>query len=212
MRLSTVGPGQVVKNVNNGSFYLTEQMERGRMKIRPLELFPNGMLISKPAPTLVDADIEVMLVGPWADGMVVEGKPSRSRADYEQELLCARRDLGVLEQEYDELPRDGRGKLSRGSHANKLRAKRLRIDALHQGLGLAGRSPAPTQAQSAVTWPHVQTAVQLPSGLPAVVVGLRPVGDTMYARCRTRVRGALMEVEAPSQVLRPFAMASICDR
>ena len=55
MRLGSAEPESVVKNVGNGSFYRFERPDRGRARIRPLELFPNGRLIAKPADTLVDA-------------------------------------------------------------------------------------------------------------------------------------------------------------
>lgn len=211
MRLAAAAPGHVVRNSANGRFYLFEHMERGRARIYPLELFPNGLLIPKPAPTLVEADMQVVQVGPWEDGLVVEGKPSNDRAAYEQELLRVELELQSLLEAYDELPRDGKGKLSRGSHANKIRAKKIRIDALRRGLGLAGRAPAPSKAEPELEWPRERDGVQLPSGLPAIVLALRPVGDAIYARCRTSLRGIAMEVDAPSDVLRPLASASICD-
>jgi hypothetical protein len=212
LKLSSATSGQVVRNTNNGSYYRYERIERGKARIWPLELFPNGLLIAKPTPTLVDAAIEVVIVGPWLEGMVVEGSPSQSRRrSYEQELIRLEQLLPVLRQQYDALPKGGKGTSSRGSFANKLKCTTYRITVLKQGLGFAPGTPVqPTSEQGPHAAYAVDDIVQVPSGRLAKILGFSPMGDQMYAQVKTLFHGAAVEAALPCEVLRPGRQARLC--
>lgn len=211
VKLASAQPDQVVRHARNGSHYRFERLERGRARIWPLELFPNGLLISKPTPTLIDADIEVVLIGDWADDMVVEGKPSASRRVYENELVRLEALLIEYEQAYEALPPSGVGVQSRGSWANKVKCTRSRIEVLKRGLGFVDQSNA-VQAQvehAAVGWSIGQFA-QIPSGRIAEITGFRAMGDQTYVTIRTRVNGGFIEASIPNEVLRPAHFSRLC--
>lgn len=209
MKLGEAGADQVVRNSNNGSFYRFERLENSgtRCRIYSLELFPNGRLIAKPTPTIVDASLPVDAVGPWAEGMTVDGQSARSRRAYENELVREEVRLIALDLAYLELPVSGKGPLSRGSHANKVKACKRRISVIKLGLGL--NDTVPTLAQPTVRSEQsfrVRDLVQLPSGLPGAVMGFK--GE--MAVIRTKIRGAILEAAVPCAVLRPWECARAC--
>lgn len=134
MELNQATTNQVVRNVKNGSHYRVDRPEKSRIRIRPLELFPTGLLVPKPTDTLVAPDIAVLLVGIWFEGMRVEGRPSATAEAYERELAERRAQLVQLMEGYEALPINGKGVQSRGSWANKINNCRARIEVLEQGL------------------------------------------------------------------------------
>lgn len=192
MKLSAASPGQVCRNLDNGSHYRYERPERGRVRIYPLELFPNGRLIPKPTPTIVSPDLEVLGVGFWVDDMQVEGKPDHTRATYERQLADKRSELLVLEAGFLALPASGIGKLSRGSWANKLKNCRQRIDTLEFGLAeLTEEQVQIVQADRVPSPFRRRDLIQLPSGRPGRIERMLGVqaevltlfeGNTMVAK------------------------------
>lgn len=211
MKLSQAKRDQVVRNVRNGSHYRMERMERGKVRIYSLELFPTGLLIPKPTPTVVEPDLEVVLIGPYVEGMTVEGKPTKSRKVYEKELLARERELAELRVTYEELPRSGVGALSRGSWANKVKAAETRVRTLKTGLGFV-----PSSSQQAVAIVDEEPRfsrgqkVQVPSGRLGLVMGLQPMGDTIYASVKTVFQGATVEASLPCEVLRDAQQSRLC--
>ena len=211
MKLSAAKPGQVVKNSRNGSFYRFERIERGKARIWPLELFPTGLLLSKPTPTLVECDIQVDVVGAWADPMVVEGKPTHSRGVYENELCRLELELTVLHEQYEALPVNGKGKQSRGSFANKVKNVEMRLVTLKRGLGFSGSENARHTAVPRVK-PRfaVRAFVLVPSGRPAQVMSLHRVGGGTYASLRISGMDGMTTAKVPVEVLRPYAESTLC--
>jgi hypothetical protein len=212
MKLSDASEHDVVRNTSNGSYYRYSRPEKSRARIRPLELFPNGRLIPKPTDTLVDADLEVQLVGPWHVDMVVEGAPTHSRKHYEAELVDCTEYLAFLEVEYEKLPNGGVGTLSRGSWANKLKNCRARIEALQAGLASPDGTvrierPLTEQPLPDLT---VRDVVQMPSGQPGLIVDFMQVGASQYAKVRMRTAKTLVEAPLPCEILRPWASARQC--
>ena len=211
MRLRSAEPESVVKNVGNGSFYRFERPDRGRARIRPLELFPNGRLIAKPADTLVDAALEVLLVGPWRDGMVVEGSPAHARARYEAELAARLIELVELEDVYDSLPVNGTGRQSRGSWANKVSNCRRRIADIRAGLEDLGEVEAQSVEPEAVALDlRARDVVLLPSGAPGLILRTYATSRGRYAKVRARGAAALVEAPVPLAVLRPWSDSRLC--
>lgn len=202
MKLSAAREGQVVRNANNGSHYRYERPEKGRIRIYPLEHFPNGLLIAKPTPTIIDPDIDVVLVGQWHPDMVVAGKPTHSRAKYEAELSRREVELVELLAAYDELPVNGKGKQSRGSHQNKIKNCRSRVGVLQRGLEERTEVAVLVEAETVGLAFRAHDIVQLPSGLPAKVQR----GGVMTT-VMTRFKGSLVEMAVPAEVLRPWALA-----
>lgn len=211
MKLATATQGQVVRNTANGSHYRFERHEAGRVRIRPLELFPNGLLIAKPTPTTVDPDIDVIVIGSWSEQMLVEGKPSNSRRVYERELIKLEGELVELEIAYELLPVSGKGKLSRGSWANKVKCCRERIVVLKRGLGFVDETAKLTvrDQREDVAFKKNQI-VQLPSGRAAKVAGFQPVGDQTYVRVVTSFNGRTIKAALPADVLRCASQARVC--
>lgn len=212
LKLVTAAPGQVVRNANNGSHYRFEgRLEHGKARIFPLELFPNGLLIAKPTPTTVEGDIEVIVVGIWTEDLVVEGKPDKSRRVYEKELLRLEGELPELERQYEELPRSGTGKSSRGSHANKVKNVRMRIATLKRGLGFVDSSQmVHTAVETSELAYECDDLVQVPSGRIAKVTGFQPMGDQTYVQVITLFSGAAVRAALPCEVLRPAHEARLC--
>lgn len=206
MKLGTAEQGQVVRNVGNGSHYRFERPEKSRARIRPLELFPNGLLIPKPTDTLVDPGLEVLLIGLWQEGLTVEGKPTHGRRTYEQELERREADLIDLRAAYELLPTDGKGKLSRGSWANKIKNCEGRIAVLRQGLAeITGVAMLATVQQDAPTF-RLRQLVQLPSGWPAQVERIDGGQITVF----TQYKGTAIQAVLPSEVLRSWENARVC--
>jgi hypothetical protein len=206
LKLSQCTEGQVVRNANNGNHYRYERPERSRIRIRPLELFPNGILIPKPTDTHVDPDIEVQLLGDWCHGMAVEGKPTHCRATYERELAKCLLDLDTLRIAYDLLPPAGKGKESRGSWANKIKNCDGRIAVLRAGLeerlDLAPKLSIKVERR---THFRHRDIVQLPSGLPAKILQIRGTNVTVL----TRSLGETYVGTVPVEILRPWAQARL---
>lgn len=211
MKLSTVQSGQVVRNTKNGSHYRFERIERGKARIFPLELFPTGLLLSKSTPTLVDGDIDVVVIGPWTEDMVVEGTPTHSRSVYERELLKEQIRLVELREAYDALPSNGKGRTSRGSWQNKVKNCAMRVDMLQRGLGFVPTAAATVTVEQTDTaiFTHGQL-VQAPSGRIAKIVQLTPMGNTTYAKVATVFRGARIEANLPCEVLRDAQQSRLC--
>lgn len=212
LRLIDVDTEMVVQNSRNGSYYRHEGPSGDRARIRPLERFPNGLLIAKSQPTIVDAHLDVVLVAPWDEQLVVEGgKPSQSSDKYAIELAGLEAKLAAMEAEYEALPKDGVGQQSRGSYANKLKATHTRITNIRRGLGdveahvfvrtnhTPRRRLAPIQTGAFA----LQSLVQLPSGLPALVLSSSAPESTV----RTRYMNQLIEATVPNPVLRPWSHA-----
>jgi hypothetical protein len=209
MKLSAASEGQVVRNARNGSFYRYERPERGRVRIQPLELFPNGMLIAKPTPTVVDADLEVALVGDWHEGMRAEGKPSHGREAYERELAACEAELVELLAAYELLPVNGTGKQSRGSWSNKIKNHRSRVEVLK--LGLSEPDEDEVRAQSAVEKQapafRAHDLALLPSGRAGEVLGVR-MGTATVRVLWSKLPG--LQAQVPLEVLRPWSQAHVC--
>lgn len=211
MKLSTVQAGQVVRNTKNGSHYRFERIERGRARIFPLELFPTGLLLAKSTPTIVDGDIDVVVIGPWVEDMVVEGPPTHSRKVYEKELLREQIRLVELRAAYDELPSSGKGTLSRGSWANKVKNCAMRVDMLQRGLGFVATTTVTATVETMAT-PLFDRGqlVQAPSGRIGKVMSLMPMGDTTYATVATMFQGQRIEANLPCEVLRDAQRSRLC--
>lgn len=193
MLLQAVAPMRVVENASSGKFYRTTSSHQdGKSRIRPLELFPTGILIPKCMDTLVESDIEVHDRCRWADSVRIDGRPSHSRDQYEHELVEKLELLKQLNAEYELLPRNGRGRLSRGSHANKILACSRRIEVLYQGLGLRDE-PKPT-----ICGFEPGARVILPSGLIGKFELAVELGQTVYGR----VRIACQMVQVPIEILK----------
>jgi hypothetical protein len=213
MKLGSATDGDVVQNVSNRSFYRFARLERSRARIRPLEHFPNGRLIPKPTDTLVDADLVVALVGPWSEGMVVEGSPTHQRPHYEKELQERVELLSHLEAAYEALPRGGTGRQSRGSWANKVNNCRARVATLQAGLeeldeGTRVQKAAKEKAPPVLA---LRDLVQLPSGRPGLILSFERVGGIRYAHVRTRLPATgQMVAPVPIGVLRPWSDSQLC--
>lgn len=200
-----------MRNTANGSHYRFERIEAGRVRIRPLELFPNGLLIAKPTPTTVDPDIDVIVVGAWTEQMVVEGKPSSSRRVYENELVRLEGELVELEAAYLLLPVNGKGKESRGSWANKVKCCRARIETLKLGLGFVdATAKLEVRAEPEDIAFEKDQIVQLPSGRAATVDGFQPMGDQTYVKVHTVYNGTTIKAALPAEVLRCASQARVC--
>lgn len=206
VKLSEAREGDVVRNRRNGSFYRYERPESNRTRIRPLELFPNGRLIPKSADTIVESGLEVDAVGRWPDdeeiGFFVEEEGAeRLRPSCEAELLTKQEELTVLEAEMLTIDPNAHG--GRGSHANKIKAVARRVESLEKGL--AERSKDVTVATSSVEeasplW-NLKDFVQLPSGLPAIVLGV--VGSQIDIGTKTTT-GQVIRCAVDSSLLRPI--------
>lgn len=211
MKLVSAQPGQVVRNVNNGSHYRFERQERSKVRIWPLELFPNGLLIPKPTPTTIEPDLEVLSLGMWYEGMTVEGQPTRSRRVYEKELVRRERELPELRAQYEALPRSGTGEQSRGSFANRVKYCEMRIEVLKRGLGFTNATPVrATELPDELPSLSRGDLVQVPSGRPAKVLGFQAMGDQTYVKIKTMFQGAALEAALPCEVLRDWSQASLC--
>lgn len=211
MRLGNVTSGHVARNARNGSHYRFCRMENGKARIVPLEVFPGGLLLAKPTPTTIDANIEVVVLGPWADGMIVDAKPSSNRAKLEAELIELERLLPVLKADYDALPRGGKGETSRGSWANKVINTRKRIAMLKVGLGFVADADAPVTVAMVVESQFSRNQiVQVPSGRLGVVLALNAMGDQTYATVRTAFEGKTVQAAVPCEVLRDGQQSRVC--
>jgi len=206
LKLIDSTPDDVVCNAKNHSHYRFAGPEKSRARIRPLELFPNGLLIPKPTDTIVDPTIEVHRVGPWHEGMLVEGRPDHSRAKYEAELAEKQALLIELQEQYDMLPQAGTGKKSRGSWANKIKNCAARVETLQAGLAqIDQRQRERTQVEVVSAAIQAAQLVQLPSGRPARVQAI--TGGMALVACR--YQGGTLTTALPTEVLRPWSMARV---
>lgn len=200
MRLSEANQNDVVRNTSNDSFYRYERPAENRARIRPLELFPNGLLIAKPTDTIVAADLDVEYVATWSEGLVVSGIKGSSRTGYEREREQLREQLKVLEAEAVMIePKQ------RGSFANRLKAVKLRLSALESGLEDLGTEPLQIDmAKLSIPAFRLKQMVCMPSGAPAQFLGLLPQGHQLLATVATRVAsGAVLMIQVDPQALRP---------
>lgn len=193
-----------MRNRRNGSFYRFVRPEGQRVRIRPLELFPNGLLIEKTADTIVDSDLQVDMVAEWTEEVYVEvpeNVAAQLRVASVAQLEQKQAELVILEAEM--ITMDPKG---RGSHANRIKACRWRVEVLTRGLA------EPTQDISSVSRndaaaPHFDagTIVQLPSGQPGKVESSAgPVANIL-----THVAGIVASVPVPMEILRPWHSRSI---
>jgi len=193
MQLSDVDPGSVVRNIQNSNFYRYERPSQDRARIRPLELFPNGLLIAKPTDTIVAAGLEVELIGPWSEGLVVSGAKGKAREVYERERVRLQQQLSVLQSEALLIPPK-----ARGSHANRVKAVKGRLAALYRGLEDLGTEPIQIDMHklSAPAFRLKQTVV-MPSGVQAQFLGLLPQGQQLLATvaCRMDELVQLLQVD-----------------
>ena len=200
---------QVVKNRKNSSYYRFVAPVDQRVRIRPLELFPNGLLIEKTADTIVNADIEVDAAGRWDDEFYVsDPRASRLRAGAEQELDAKRAELVVLEAEYQTI--DPRAHGGKGSHANKIKAVARRVESLERGLAEhTGKTTTVTRglAPAAKVFAD-RSLVQLPSGLPGLVMGTVKLASDARPYAKIRIKapdGSIVGTTVVQECLRPYA-------
>lgn len=206
MQLSDSSAGDVLRNLSNSSFYRFERPERDKVRIRPLELFPNGLLIAKSTDTLVNSDLVVELIGTWSDGMVVTGVRGRSRATYEKELEQCTLQLEVLEAEIL-VAHERPGGL--GSHMNRVKASRNRIRALKAGLEDLQIEPIQIDMGQMTAPPFkLKQVVVMPSGLPALFLGLLPQQGHLLATVATRALGSkqMLTLQIDPAALRPSSI------
>lgn len=202
MQLSESHPGDVVRNTGNRNYYRFIGPEEDRARIRPLECFPNGLLVAKPTDTIVAADIGVERVGPWSDGLVVADGKGRSRSHYEKERGQMEAQLEVLEAEALTIPPK-----QRGSHANRVKAVRTRLVALRRGLEDLGTEPLQIDMR-AISLPafKCKQSVVMPSGNLGQFLGLLPVDQHLLATVACRVRGSVHVLQIDPAALRPAYM------
>lgn len=204
MKLSEAKQNDVVRNMANESFYRYERTAEdgsGRSRIRPLEIFPNRRLIAKPTDTIVQSDIEVELVGPWHDDMVVSKGRGKSRQTYEKERDRLVTHLVELQEEaLVILPRQ------RGSHANRVKAVESRLTSLDRGLENLGTEEAtPTTSMAIPTSEFVcKQIVTLPSGAPAQFLGLLPVKSSLLATVMAKFGKVTVVLQIDPAALRPW--------
>ena len=202
MKLREATEGQVVRNERNGSYYRFERMEGTRCRIRPLELFPNGLLIAKPTDTIVEADLGVELMGAWNDEFVVSKIPSRIRKRYEAELIAKRELLTTLDKEAELIaPKE------RGSHANKVKAVTDRVMVIERGLQERAAQVGVEQVIARMAELQVGSLVRLPSGRPALLVRLEERDGDVYGwiRCH-QVSGGLLDTDINVVCLRRWSV------
>lgn len=198
MRLSDSHPGDVVQNIANSNFYRYERPEQDRARIRPLELFPNGLLIAKPTDTIVAAGLEVEHIGQWSEGLVIAGARGRSREVYERERERLQSQLRVLEAEAVLIPPN-----RRGSYANRLKAVRSRLEALERGLEDLGTEPLQIDMhQLSVPAFRFKQLVVMPSGQLARFLGLLPVEQQLLATVATKVSNHMVMLQVAPEALR----------
>lgn len=202
MRLAEGREGEVVRNRRNGSYYRYERPEANRTRIRPLELFPNGLLIPKSADTIVESTLEVDRIGRWCDEFFVdEPSAEKLRDTYSTELQQKREELVVLEAEMATIDPNKHG--GRGSHANKIKAVVRRVESLERGLAERSKDVKVISSSDEQTEDRFKPKqlVQLPSGLPGIIVGA--VGTQVSVGMKTPTGQKLVRPLDPS-VLRPL--------
>lgn len=206
MKLGDGTHGDVVRNRRNGSYYRYEQPESLRTRIRPLELFPNGRLIPKSADTIVESTLEVDLVGRWPEDeeigfFVDDDGAERLRQPAEAELTRKQEELTTLEAEMLTIDPNAHG--GRGSHANKIKAVARRVESLENGLAKRSKDVklAVSLAEDAGPAWATKSIVQLPSGLPAIVLGA--IGNQVNIATKTSA-GMVINRSLDPSLLRPI--------
>ena len=202
MKLREATEGLVVRNSRNGSYYRFERMEGTRCRIRPLELFPNGLLIAKPTDTIVEPDLLVDAVGEWSEEFVVADVPSHV-------LRRCTAELEVKREKYAELQKQAEliAPKERGSHANKVKAVADRIATLERGLQERATLAPVEQVVARVAELEVGSLVRLPSGRPALLLRLQEKDGDVYAKIRChRVNGGLLETALNVVALRRWSV------
>lgn len=203
VRLDAANEGDVVRNCKNGSYYRYERPEKNRSRIRPLELFPNGLLIPKSADTIVEPTLEVDAVGRWSedteDFFVNTEVPAKVRQAYADELEAKTQQLVQVEQEMLTVDNSHGG---RGSHANKIKAVARRVQSLERGLAdrpkdVKIQKHTASKAQAAF---RLKDLVQLPSGRPAIVLS----ADPTLIGIMTKTAGGPIRTSVPAALLRPL--------
>lgn len=206
MRLADAQHGEVVQNTANRSFYRMEGTEQGRARIRPLEVFPNGLLLEKPTDTTVAPDLEVSSCGMWAEEFTVQTDvPRKTRRTYERELDRKQEELAMLVEEAKTIPAKGRG-----SHANKVKAAESRVGTLLRGLeerpeGMVEEA-LPVRPQTKKF--RMREIVQMPSGLAAMIVGYNERIDRVLEAsviARPVLDEPILCAQIPQECLRPIA-------
>lgn len=201
MKLMDAESDQVVRNARNGHFYRFVKREGRRVRIRPLELFPNGLLQAKTTDTIVEPDLEVEAIADWCEVLYVKAKTGKSRVTYERELQREMEKLVVLEAESLIIPPK-----ERGSHANKVKSCQARVEVLQRGL--RDRPDGGVDVVLATTIPDVarefgvNDLVQLPSGRPGKLLNIERRNDKTIARVAIRgACGKLKQVELAFEAL-----------
>lgn len=196
---------QVVRNRKNSSYYRFVTLVDHRVRIRPLELYPNGLLIEKTADTIVESDLEVDIVGIWVDDFFVDDpRAPRLHDTYAQELDRKCQEQSALEAEYKVIdPKE------RGSHANKVKAVVGRVIALERGLAkrMVKATTVTNIEKSTIKTFMDRSLVQLPSGLPAMVIStVKLTSDARpYAKIRAKASdGKVVPLTVVQECLRPY--------
>lgn len=159
VKLKDAKVGHIVRNARNRRLYKMVGNLEGKTRIRPLEVFPNGLVVQKPTDTIVASDIEVHCIGKWDDDapIIITGV-KRQREPFVRELSRVQESLSQLESKTTVT--------NKGAHAMKIMAMRARIKVLERGL-----APAPTTGAQAIsikttstTSTMVGTSIQLADG------------------------------------------------
>lgn len=205
MKLADSREDIVVRNRNNKSFYRFVRPEAERIRIRPLELFPNGLLIEKSADTIVAGDLQVDVIGEWQEWFFVnEPAAGRLRSKYEIELTVQQEKLIVLMEELETLDPK-----RRGSHANKVKAVERRVKSIQNGLG--SRSPDVQIFETLFAGPggrkkitkvlfSPKDLIALPSGITGMVTRCR--GNKATIACE--IHGEIQHIPVPASILSPL--------
>lgn len=199
MKLEAAKAGQVVRNKRNSHFYRFVRKEGRRVRIRPLELFPNGLLQEKTTDTIVEADLQIEQMGEWHDDFYVQDKP-KHRAGFEREL--AKETIRLADLEELALIIDPK---ERGSHANRVKAVARRVFVLRRGLVARPEDTAFATAANGVAVPRLfnkHDLVSLPSGRPAKV---KCFVNGTKTRILVNVRDDCRVMLVPTAILVPYA-------
>lgn len=203
VRLADASQGDVVRNQKNGSYYRYERPDSNRTRIRPLELFPNGLLIPKSADTIVEPHLEVEYVGRWSEAFFVDTEVSeKGKRQFTEELTAKRDQLTQLEAEMATVDPNAHG--GRGSHVNKIKAVARRVESLERGLAARPKDVevqkrAATKLDDVIFQP--KSFAQLPSGLPAMVIANE--ANLVKIGCKGK-DGEVIRCTVPPQTLRPL--------
>lgn len=206
VRLADSREDVVVRNRSNRSFYRYVREEGDRVRIRPLELFPNGLLIEKSADTIVSGDLEVDVVGVWEEGedfFILDKRAVNYRKRYEAELETRKAELRQLKADYDDIDPK-----KRGSHVNKLNAVKRRVQSIKRGL--EDVVPEKYNTLEPVIEEEVpefqpKDMVALPSGIPAMVLKI----DNQEATVVCKPNGKIKQYTVDPVVLVPLSARAL---